>query len=351
MEASTHMNNQIKILRPALIASIVGFAWGISMTVKPYGTDYGPSYLMNSLAIGIVYFLMAFFVVSVWQGIRRYLAKPTEGQAIRNSKPSLFTAIASDSDALVAIQTSSWLIIATSFIALAFRLLAGNLWLGIMDAVLVIGLTVAVMRLHSRVAAVLLLALSVVSAFATGHNRFFGGDGGANLFMALLILWASVRLLIATFQTHSYRASPTASGSTMLPAAALNSPLATRTIETDIHGSTTNGSEEGGERLWAQALDELEGGNRRLGLWAKAFADAQGNEAAAKANYLRDRVCQLSEENRSRTVEVKQHKPTASSAQHKRRYDATGVTSTITAALVVLWVIVLAGTIGWAIFS
>jgi hypothetical protein len=113
----------------------------------------------------------------------------------------------------------------------------------------------------------------------------------------------------------------------------------------------TNSNEEGSEKLWAQALAELEGGNRRSGLWAKAFADAQGNEAAAKANYLRDRVCQLSEENRSRTVEVRQHKPTASPAQNKRRYDATGVISTITAALVVLWVIVLAGIIGWAIIS
>jgi len=276
------MNNQIKILRPALIASVVGFAWGISMTVKPSGTDYGPFYLVNSLAIGIVYFLMVFFVVSVWQGIRRYLTKPAEAQAIRNSKPGLFTAIDSDADALVTIKTSSWLIIAMSCIALAFRLFAGNIGLGIVDAALVIGLTVAVLRLHSRVAAVLLLALSVVSTFATGHNRFFGGEGGANLFMALLILWASVRLVIATFQTHSYRTSPTASEPTMPPAAALNSPRATRTIESDIHGTTTNGNEEGGERLPLGLLMKLAGWSRIMVAitvaWFLALAGLVGYE-------------------------------------------------------------------------
>lgn len=73
----------------------------------------------------------------------------------------------------------------------------------------------------------------------------------------------------------------------------------------------SNGNEGKSEKLWAQALAELEGGNRRSGLWAKVFADAQGNEAAAKANYLRDRVRQLSEENHSRALEIGQQNPAA----------------------------------------
>jgi hypothetical protein len=50
------------------------------------------------------------------------------------------------------------------------------------------------------------------------------------------------------------------------------------------------------EALWAQALDELNGTGRRQGLWAKAFAHASGNESAAQAQYLNERVQQLAEQ-------------------------------------------------------
>lgn len=49
------------------------------------------------------------------------------------------------------------------------------------------------------------------------------------------------------------------------------------------------------EELWAQALQELNSPERRPGLWAKAFATAQGNEAQAQALYLRERVQQLTQ--------------------------------------------------------
>lgn len=44
------------------------------------------------------------------------------------------------------------------------------------------------------------------------------------------------------------------------------------------------------EDFYAQAMQEIEAGNCRLGLWAKAFAEAEGNEAKAKALYLKLRV-------------------------------------------------------------
>lgn len=47
------------------------------------------------------------------------------------------------------------------------------------------------------------------------------------------------------------------------------------------------------EDLWARALAEFEGPERRQGLWAKAFSEMGGNEAAAKAKYLSERVAQL----------------------------------------------------------
>ena len=47
------------------------------------------------------------------------------------------------------------------------------------------------------------------------------------------------------------------------------------------------------EDLYAQALNELEGGKRIDGVWAKCFADADGVENVAKAQYIKIRVSQL----------------------------------------------------------
>lgn len=50
------------------------------------------------------------------------------------------------------------------------------------------------------------------------------------------------------------------------------------------------------ELMWASALTEFEGKHRRAGLWAKSFAQAAGNEAQAKACYLKQRVTELQAE-------------------------------------------------------
>ena len=44
------------------------------------------------------------------------------------------------------------------------------------------------------------------------------------------------------------------------------------------------------EQLYAQAAEEVASGQIRQGLWAKAIAETGGDEAAAKANYLKLRV-------------------------------------------------------------
>lgn len=49
------------------------------------------------------------------------------------------------------------------------------------------------------------------------------------------------------------------------------------------------------EEFWAQALTELEGPGRRPGLWARVFSATQGNENLAKAQYLQERVRELSD--------------------------------------------------------
>ena len=44
------------------------------------------------------------------------------------------------------------------------------------------------------------------------------------------------------------------------------------------------------EQLYAQAAEEVASGQIRQGLWAKAIAETGGDEAAAKAHYLKLRV-------------------------------------------------------------
>ncbi len=56
---------------------------------------------------------------------------------------------------------------------------------------------------------------------------------------------------------------------------------------------------EPGELAWSSALAEVDGQNRRPGLWAKAFAESMGNENVAKAIYLRERAQQLASESAS----------------------------------------------------
>ena len=54
-------------------------------------------------------------------------------------------------------------------------------------------------------------------------------------------------------------------------------------------------SESTEEDFWATAMTEVETGQRRPGVWAKAFAECDGDETKAKVGYLKSRVQQLTE--------------------------------------------------------
>lgn len=49
------------------------------------------------------------------------------------------------------------------------------------------------------------------------------------------------------------------------------------------------------EKFWADALKEVDGTERRAGLWARSFAQAKGDETQAKVVYLEVRVRELAE--------------------------------------------------------
>jgi tetratricopeptide (TPR) repeat protein len=88
------MNDKIRVFRPAFIASLACFAIGFWHAVLP-GVDPGAGYVAGRTLVGIVSSVLAFLVVFVWQGARRYLTKPNPGQVLTKSKPASATAIAS----------------------------------------------------------------------------------------------------------------------------------------------------------------------------------------------------------------------------------------------------------------
>jgi Protein of unknown function (DUF2569) len=59
-------------------------------------------------------------------------------------------------------------------------------------------------------------------------------------------------------------------------------------------------SEDAIEDIWARALAEYQGSDRKPGLWAKCYAEADGNEALAQATYLKTRAAQLEAELRKK---------------------------------------------------
>ena len=66
------------------------------------------------------------------------------------------------------------------------------------------------------------------------------------------------------------------------------------------------------EQFWSVAIAEFEGPSRRPGLWARVFSEAQGNEAIAKANYLRYRAEELHDQH---SVHLEQERRNAEAAQ------------------------------------
>ncbi len=60
-------------------------------------------------------------------------------------------------------------------------------------------------------------------------------------------------------------------------------------------GSTMNTESSTEEDHWAEAMAEVESGQRRPGVWAKAFAESEGDETKAKVAYLKARVQQLTD--------------------------------------------------------
>jgi hypothetical protein len=68
------------------------------------------------------------------------------------------------------------------------------------------------------------------------------------------------------------------------------------------------------EESWAAALSEYESGNRRDGLYAKLYANFEGDESKIKATYLRTRVVEMTQEARKQRDQAREAKTRAAEA-------------------------------------
>ena len=115
-------------------------------------------------------------------------------------RPGMFGRIETKEDALKVIKDTAiaFYVVAALQIVLAF-------FVGfsvIIDGIIYVVLAFLLQKLNSRVVAVLLLIVTGIGAVFTFMNRFGGGQGGRNIFLALVMIWASIRAVQATFSLN-----------------------------------------------------------------------------------------------------------------------------------------------------
>lgn len=95
------------------------------------------------------------------------------------------------------------------------------------------------------------------------------------------------QLVVATPLNAS--STPVANASAKLP---MPEPEAACAAQPSAAGAVIASSDDD-EALWARAFQEFNSPQRKAGLWAMAFAKSSGNESAAQAMYLSERVQQM----------------------------------------------------------
>lgn len=120
---------------------------------------------------------------------------------VKEKKKGWFEKIESGDDALKVVKDTSmaFFLVATLQAALSFLVGFSILF----DAVIYAVGGFFLRRYNSRAAAVVLLILAVIGAGVTVANRAGANlGGGNNIFLALIVLWAAIRAVEATFKLH-----------------------------------------------------------------------------------------------------------------------------------------------------
>lgn len=196
------MNTSVKILRPALIAAGIAFFFVFSTATKPHYGYYGPHYLMGSISSGILFSVLVFTFVSVFQALRRLISKG--GTASEAPKPKLrfFRIGANRDDLKKEINIYSWAIMIFLFFELLFHASLGVLFSvsslsTTLFVVFSLALTVVVLRTYDLYAVIFLLTFLILNAIGVAYNRFYNIEGGQGLFGALLVAALALRLFVS----------------------------------------------------------------------------------------------------------------------------------------------------------
>ena len=107
---------------------------------------------------------------------------------------------------------------------------------------------------------------------------------------------------------HQAHASIQTSNISPAPGQSIGSPITGKAVRASVNPtqSPTPMSLEASteEDCWATAMNEVETGQHRPGVWAKVFAECDGDETKTKVAYLKARVQQLTDAERMRKEQV-----------------------------------------------
>lgn len=121
-----------------------------------------------------------------------------------------FSKIETKDDAIKAISAASNVFLSLGTLAIVVGLilfyLAAELWFGyVIEGVLIIILAALLRKFNSRVIAITFLALTSLETVTTFASRFGGGEGGKNIFLAILALAYGVRVTQATLALNKLK--------------------------------------------------------------------------------------------------------------------------------------------------
>ena len=182
----------------------------------------------------------------------------------------------------------------------------------------------------------ILMFASLIRAYAKGS---IGIPGGFGLAVAIaLYLDYGVRKRVESTELASKSVSQVSTSSKDVAPARVTNPLPPASMpglerpRPPSDASTMHFPGAIDESLWAEAAAEWEGRGRRSGLWARLFAEANGDANLAKATYLSERfrelkeatvsnVAQLCKTKESSTQDSEDHQPTSSAKSVDNKLD------------------------------
>ncbi len=128
---------------------------------------------------------------------------PASVQPQQTKKNTLFGKIETKEEALKIIKDSS-----NGFYFLsALEIIAGYFVIGIsaiIDGIIFAICAFLLRKFNSKVVAIILLLISAMSLITTGVNKFSNGSGGQNIFLAVIVVWISIRAVQATFALEKF---------------------------------------------------------------------------------------------------------------------------------------------------